>query len=106
MSIEVEKTGNTFETFVYLHNSMAPNSNIINILSTINISRENYTHPNLKGSTKTNGLQGFFIEAGAADGEALSNTLYLEIKYGWTGLLVEPNPDFLRKLYNKHRNAY
>ena len=35
---------------------------------------------------------GFFIEAGADDGELLSNTLYLEFKRGWTGLLVEPNP--------------
>ena len=59
-----------------------------------------------KANERTNKLQGFFIEAGAADGEYLSNTLYFEIKYGWTGLLVEPNPDLLRKLYSKHRNAY
>ena len=59
----------------------------------------------LKTSEKINGLQGFFIEAGAAGGEALSNTLYFEIKYGWTGLLDEPNPDLLRELYSKHRSA-
>ena len=56
--------------------------------------------------SEIDGLQGFFIEAGAAGGEKLSNTLYFEIKYGWTGLLVEPNPDLLRELYSKHRNAY
>jgi hypothetical protein len=36
---------------------------------------------------------GFFIEAGAHDGVEASNTLYFEKKMGWTGLLVEPNPD-------------
>ena len=51
-------------------------------------------------------MKGFFIEAGAACGEHLSNTLYLEMVYGWTGLLVEPNPDMLAKLYSKHRNAW
>lgn len=50
--------------------------------------------------------KGFFIEAGAADGEGISNTLFFEAKYGWTGLLVEANPDELRQLFNKHRNAY
>ena len=55
---------------------------------------------------KKNRMNGFFIEAGAACGEHLSNTLYLEMIYGWTGLLVEPNPDMLAKLYSKHRNAW
>ena len=36
---------------------------------------------------------GFFIEAGAHDGVDISNTLYLEKQLGWTGILVEPNPD-------------
>ena len=37
--------------------------------------------------------RGFFIEAGAYNGVELSNTLYFEKNLGWTGLLVEPNPD-------------
>merc|ERR1719360_139028 len=49
---------------------------------------------------------GFFIEAGACNGESISNTLYFEVKFGWTGLLVEPNPDFLPNLKWKHRNAW
>jgi len=36
---------------------------------------------------------GVFVEAGAADGLDQSNTLYLERKLGWTGLLVEPGRD-------------
>ncbi len=35
---------------------------------------------------------GFFIEAGANDGLAQSNTYFLEKFRGWTGLLVEPDP--------------
>ena len=50
--------------------------------------------------------KGFFIEAGAVDGEYLSNTLLFEMKYDWTGLLVEPNPAQLKELYTKHRKAY
>ena len=34
---------------------------------------------------------GFFIEAGAWDGEYLSNTLFFERERNWTGLLVEAN---------------
>ena len=41
-----------------------------------------------KGRVKT----GFFIEAGAYDFELDSNSLHFELEYGWTGLLVEPNP--------------
>ena len=50
--------------------------------------------------------KGFFIEAGAYDGEMISNTLYLEKKMGWTGLLVEPNPDAFAELVNKRRRAH
>lgn len=35
---------------------------------------------------------GFFVEAGANDGYAQSNTYYLEKLRRWTGLLVEPDP--------------
>jgi hypothetical protein len=32
-------------------------------------------------------FRGFFVEAGAHDGVDISNTLYLEKKLGWRGLL-------------------
>ena len=40
---------------------------------------------------------GFFIEAGANDGIAQSNTLYFEAQRGWRGLLVEPIPALAEK---------
>jgi FkbM family methyltransferase len=39
---------------------------------------------------------GTFIEAGANDGIAQSNTYFLEKKWGWSGLLVEPVPKYSR----------
>jgi hypothetical protein len=44
------------------------------------------------------GYKGFFIEAGASDGAAGSNTLTLERDFGWNGLLVEPNTKFFQQL--------
>ncbi|KAK7076642.1 hypothetical protein SK128_015311 [Halocaridina rubra] len=49
---------------------------------------------------------GFFVEAGALDGEYLSNTLWLEQYVGWTGLLVEPDKESFRHLQNKHRKSW
>ena len=56
--------------------------------------------------TKKSKRQGFFIEAGACNGESISNTLLFEIKHNWTGLLVEPNPDFFEDLKRRNRNAW
>src|SRR5260370_22486366 len=35
---------------------------------------------------------GIFVDVGAYDGVALSNTYYFEKELGWSGLCVEPNP--------------
>ena len=49
--------------------------------------------------------KGFFVEAGASSGEHISNSIYFELKHHWTGLLVEPNPDFLKTLKSKNRRV-
>ncbi|XP_052792087.1 uncharacterized protein LOC128226241 [Mya arenaria] len=49
---------------------------------------------------------GFFVEAGAFDGEKFSNTLYLEIMRNWEGVLVEPNPYIFKDLVSKGRKSY
>ncbi len=40
---------------------------------------------------------GFFIEVGANDGYAQSNTYYLEKKLGWRGVLVEAIPELYQR---------
>jgi FkbM family methyltransferase len=42
---------------------------------------------------------GYFIEFGAVDGLAHSNTLLLERQFGWTGILAEPNQDMAAALH-------
>ncbi len=48
--------------------------------------------------------KGFFVEIGASDGVLLSNTLLLETKYGWNGILVEPGLNWQLDL-SKNRNC-
>ncbi|XP_023344973.1 uncharacterized protein LOC111714158 [Eurytemora carolleeae] len=51
-------------------------------------------------------FNGFFIEAGAFDGESLSNSLFFELERGWTGLLVEANSELVKRIEDKNRNAW
>ena len=47
---------------------------------------------------------GFFIEFGATDGLALSNSWLLEKDFGWSGICAEPNPAFFAEL-QKNRSC-
>ena len=49
---------------------------------------------------------GFFIEVGALDGERSSNTIELEKKFGWSGLLIEMDPYYYTQLRGKSRHAW
>ena len=48
--------------------------------------------------------EGFFVEFGACDGLAISNTLCLEQRFGWTGILAEPSR-FWRESLPRNRSA-
>ncbi len=48
---------------------------------------------------------GFFVEIGAYNGIRYSDTFALERGYGWTGILVEPDPDVFRDLRVLRPNA-
>ncbi len=50
--------------------------------------------------------QGFFLEFGDLDGDRSSNSLYLETKLNWTGVLIEMDPYFYTQLIGKNRKAY
>ncbi|XP_046401278.1 uncharacterized protein LOC124167334 [Ischnura elegans] len=53
-----------------------------------------------------NMTNGFFVEAGALDGETRSNTLYMEKELGWKGLLVEADPLNFAQLITRNRRAW
>lgn len=48
---------------------------------------------------------GYFVEIGANDGYTLSNTVYLEEKFGWQGLLLEANPRYRESLETRKSKA-
>ncbi|MFB0534674.1 MAG: FkbM family methyltransferase [Anaerolineae bacterium] len=48
---------------------------------------------------------GFFIEAGASDGFAQSNTYYFERFLNWRGILVEPIPELYEKCVKERPNS-
>lgn len=46
---------------------------------------------------------GYFLDIGAENGEASSNTLYLEEKYGWKGICAEPNSSAFQRLVDRRQ---
>ena len=53
----------------------------------------------------TRGKQGTFVELGALDGRRFSNTLMLEQCFGWSGVLIEPEPSNFKALNQSGRAA-
>ncbi|KAK4321737.1 hypothetical protein Pmani_007477 [Petrolisthes manimaculis] len=79
----------------------------------LNLTKPHLTHFSQSGQTQYAVLHflgamkgGFFVEAGALDGEFLSNSLYLEREREWWGLLVEAVPDSYSLLRQRHRHVY
>ncbi|KAI9561198.1 hypothetical protein GHT06_012154 [Daphnia sinensis] len=53
-----------------------------------------------------NKTDGFFVECGDLNGEYTSNSLDLERKYNWSGILIEANPVTFQKLLSRNRKAW
>src|SRR5471032_2499694 len=53
------------------------------------------------GELGLNPRAGIFVEIGAFDGEAFSNTSFLADQ-GWRGLYVEPIPEYCRRTRQRH----
>jgi len=49
--------------------------------------------------------KGFFVELGANDGVMQSNSLLLELLFGWRGVLVEPVESSFQKLLHNRRSG-
>ena len=50
---------------------------------------------------------GFYVELGANDGVAQSQTKYLEVYHGWHGVLIEPTPEIFKMLkMNRSKRNY
>jgi FkbM family methyltransferase len=66
-----------------------------------NLPRQHYSHYGqdmLVGDILFRSRQGVFVDVGARDGKIISNTYYLEKELGWTGIAIEPHPDFFQQL--------
>ena len=46
------------------------------------------------------------MEAGAYDGEFLSNTLFMERYLKWSGILIEANQNIFHKLLRRQRKSF
>lgn len=76
----------------------------------------NLTHPERKDfSVNGQGMhltnifgkksKGFFVETGGYTGEQYSPTLYWERELNWTGIIIEPLPDYYQSIARKNRRA-
>jgi FkbM family methyltransferase len=65
--------------------------------------RSQFGQDALVGDILFKGKPGIFVDVGARDGVTISNTLYLERKFGWTGIAIEPHPDLFAKLARRRR---
>jgi len=50
--------------------------------------------------------KGFYVEAGAYDGQKFSNSLFYEVEKGWDGLLVEAHPEAFARMKKRKRKAW
>jgi len=95
-----------------LHNGLLPS---LIVQTSSNTLREIFNLPSFEYHTELNQdifallmnqfRPGYFLEIGANDGFTLSNTVYLENKFGWSGILVEANKKYLVSLAKRKKSV-
>ncbi|XP_037071376.1 uncharacterized protein LOC119092521 [Pollicipes pollicipes] len=83
-----------------------PSEGPLNLTRSEKADQSQYGVPDFVLSLTNNKTGGFFVECGAFDGETMSNTLLLERRYGWSGLLMEPARQLFAKMVTKRRHAW
>lgn len=46
---------------------------------------------------------GYFVDFGATNGTTLNNTFIMERRFGWTGIVAEPNPTYHERLHQTRK---
>jgi FkbM family methyltransferase len=73
-------------------------SNLAQVLSTVEKTKSQFMQDVFCMLLNQGKRNGFFVEFGACDGLALSNTILLERDFGWRGILAEPSRTWLPEI--------
>jgi hypothetical protein len=67
------------------------------------LGQDEVLHKWVFNNTEQNQNPGIFVEIGAFDGIAYSNTLFFEKMFDWRGVLIEAQPDNAKQLFKSNR---
>lgn len=90
------------ESFSFINNYKITNEEKQELLSSTKSQLKQDIFVYLESNKKNNG---FFVEFGATDGVALSNSYMLETKFGWKGILAEPAKLWHERLKRNRPNS-
>jgi len=106
VSVDVSSVDISLLQFAKIHTAIQPPSSEPQKLNTNKDSYSQWGQDQILRPILSKIGKGFFVESGARDGENDSNTLSYELQDGWTGLLVEPDPEGFNAIAPKNRHAY
>jgi FkbM family methyltransferase len=104
-------------------NNLKEKDRILNLISQFATFKDNLNRDFLNyivsGDVKSQNLQdlkilqllsnkknGYYVEFGADDGIQNSNSYFLHKRFGWSGLLAEPNPERFKELKRNRQNDF
>ena len=96
--LEIKKTSE-FQGESYAVHDQKPSKELVDLEAFNSINYKSQLLQDKWVIMMTKGKQkGVFLEIGSSDGVKLNNTFCLEKMFSWSGMCVEPNPDFYKKL--------